>query len=77
MWQDYVFAIGNWVFVIAMIPTIRNPHKPPLSASVTTAVTIFVFAITFWTLGMYASVITSSALCGAWSVVAYQKWRGN
>jgi hypothetical protein len=37
MWQDYVIAIGQWVFLIALIPTITHKtQKQPISTSLMT-----------------------------------------
>lgn len=78
MWQDWVIAIVQWVFIAALVPSLLHPtEKPTLSTSLTTGIAIFVFAFTYATLGLWTSVVSSAMLGTAWLALAYQRWRLN
>ncbi len=75
VWQDFVFAIGTWIFIIALIPTIRSREKPPLSTSLPTGLVLLVYVFTFATLELWFSMISSSVLAVLWLYLAWQKRR--
>jgi len=74
-WQDLVFSIGSWIFIIALIPTIRGKQKPEFSTSLVTAIILFIFAITYLTLGLLISAISTVGTSTGWFILAYQKYR--
>ncbi|HEX8994213.1 MAG TPA: hypothetical protein VF803_03095 [Candidatus Paceibacterota bacterium] len=76
MWQDYIVAIVQWVFFIALIPTIRHAtHKPPVSSSLLTAVMTMILSATFATIPLWNSTLSSFACGAAWFVIAYQRYK--
>ena len=78
MWQDWVIAAAQWVFVAALIPTlIHKEHKPAFSTCVVTAVAMTVLVYTYSTLGLWQAVIGGSAGTLSWYVLLYQRWRLN
>ena len=77
VWQDIVFAVGAWIFFIALIPSIRNDNKPALSTSATTGVVLFVYTLTFATMELWLSVFSSLLTASAWITLAIQKYRQN
>ena len=74
-WQDIVLTIGSWIFIIALIPTLRDREKPQLSTSVVTGTVLLVYAFVYATLGLWISVVSTSALAIAWLVLALQKMK--
>lgn len=53
IWQDWVFAVGQLIFVIALVPTVRDgPHPKPLTCWLT-GITLVAFALCFATLALY------------------------
>ncbi|MBI2327675.1 hypothetical protein HYU92_05155 [Candidatus Curtissbacteria bacterium] len=76
-WQDWVFSIGNWIFIFALIPRIRRKDKPQLSTSVITGTVLAVFAVTFLTLELWISTFSTVLASGCWFILAYQKYRQN
>ena len=74
-WQDWVFSVGQWIFIIALIPTIRGKQKPELSTSVITGIILAVFAFTYYTLSLLVSALSTSLVSTAWFILAYQKYR--
>lgn len=72
-WQDVVFAIGQLVFGVALVPALMDRAKPPLLTSVPTAAVLLSFGATFATLGFVWSM-TASLICGgAWWILAAQR----
>ena len=71
-WQDVVMSIGQWVFIIALLPAIVGKDKPPWMTSLLTATVLSVFAFTFWTLGMIMSAISGSITALCWWVLLVQ-----
>jgi len=74
-WQDYVLTAGSWVFIIALIPTLRGKEKPQILTSVVTGCILVVYASVYATLGLWLSVISTSVLALSWFTLAVQKWK--
>ncbi len=77
VWQDIVIFIGQWVFVIAIIPTILGKEKPALSTSIVTGTVLVIFALTYLTLKLWLSTISASMISAAWFLLALQKYNQN
>jgi hypothetical protein len=78
MWQDIVISIVQWIFLLALIPSIRHPeHKPALWSSLMTGSLLCVLGVTFWTLGLLSAIISSFAVASGWFVLAWQRWNIN
>lgn len=76
MWQDWAIAIIQWVFVVALIPTIRDPlAKPKFSSSLLTAVLLTAMSGTFVTLELWNGAFSSLAIAIAWYILAFQRWK--
>jgi len=73
VWQDIVISIGSWLFIIALIPSIRGKEKPPVSTSILTGSVLAVFSLTYATLELWISVASTALLAGAWFILAVQK----
>lgn len=75
-WQDYVLTLGSIVFVIALIPSVRNKTaKPAISTSLTTSVVLFVFVLVYLTLALWSTAFTTSLSAITWLVLAIQRHR--
>jgi hypothetical protein len=72
-WQDWVLAVGSFIFVIALIPSIQSPDKPALSTSVLTAAVLGIFALTYMTLSLWLAAFTTSMTCVCWTILGIQK----
>ncbi len=75
VWQDIVIFVGQWIFVIAIIPTILGREKPALSTSIVTGTVLVIFALTYATLDLLLSAVASSIISAAWFILAVQKHR--
>ena len=72
-WQDIVLSVGSWLFLIALLPSIFGKDKPPLFTSLLTGTVLIVFAITYYTLHLGLSVVSTATLGIAWLTLALQK----
>lgn len=75
MWQDWIFALGSVVFMVALIPALRATEKPPVSTSLMTAMVLEIFATTQATLHLYVASIASVILAFEWATLAWQGLR--
>jgi len=73
-WQDWIFSVGQIIFLIALIPTLKGKDKPALTTSVVTTIILVVFAITYLSLNLWYSGVSSVAMTIAWGVLAVQKY---
>jgi hypothetical protein len=73
MWQDWIFSIGSWIFVAALIPAIRGTEKPPLSTSIVTGTVLVVFALTYFSLHLWIAATSTAITSACWLVLAYQR----
>lgn len=74
LWQDIVFSIGQWFFIIALIPSLISKDKPAFSSSISTGAVLLVFAFTYMSLGLWTSGVSSLLLAGMWFALAVQKY---
>lgn len=73
-WQDLVFGAGSLVFVVALLPSVFSKHKPALSTSVLTALVLYTFAVTYFTLGFYISAAITLTTALVWTILAVQRF---
>jgi len=71
-WQDAVFAVGNMIFFISLLPTVFAIEKPSVLTSIPTGIVLFIFTYAFFTLSLWYGAITSFLAAIAWSILAFQ-----
>jgi len=76
-WQDIIIAAGQWVFLLALLPSILGKDKPALTTSIATSVVLAVLAFTYATLSLWISTISATLVSSAWLTLAVQKQRIN
>ena len=74
-WQDIIFAIGQWIFVIALLPSVFGHDKPALSSCLVTGTVLGIFGFAYFSLGLVASGISACAVSGTWLILAWQQFR--
>jgi hypothetical protein len=74
MWQDLVFAVGNVVFLITLLPIAFNPlaYVPRLS-SVPITVTLTAFVVAFASLGFAWSAVCAASTAVCWGFIAAKR----
>src|SRR5439155_4590417 len=71
MWQDIANAIAGIELVCSMLPMVlRGRSKLALSGTLTTA-GLIVFTVTFATLGLIFSAITTGIQTGLWAYIVF------
>ncbi|SIR94170.1 hypothetical protein [Natronorubrum thiooxidans] len=71
MWQDLVFMLGSGLSIVFLAPTLRDASaRVPLGTSLPSMGIGFVYAITFFTLGMTFSAAGALAAGTMWSLIA-------
>jgi hypothetical protein len=74
-WQEIVLAIGQIVFIIALLPSIFSKDKPDIWTSILTGTVALSISITYTTLSLKAAAISAFFNFVAWSILAIQKFR--
>lgn len=72
--QDIIFAAGGLVFAPSLIFTLAKQHKEhkrlmSLGTSIPTAAVLWVFALTFISIGYYYTAITEIASAIIWTML--------
>ncbi|MFC4540845.1 hypothetical protein ACFO5R_02745 [Halosolutus amylolyticus] len=71
MWQDLVFMIGSSLSIVFLAPTLRDANaNVPLGTSLPSMAIGFVYAATFFTLGMTFSAAGALAAGSMWTLIA-------
>lgn len=74
-WQDIVLSVGQYIFVIALLPSVFGKDKPALSSSLLTGTVLGVFTAVYATLGLWSSTIASTLVTATWFLLAWQQYR--
>ena len=74
-WQDIVLSVGQYIFVIALLPSVFGKDKPALSSSLLTGTVLGVFTVVYATLGLWNSTIASTLVTATWFLLAWQQYR--
>jgi hypothetical protein len=74
-WQDWALASASIVFIIALVPTLRDrTQKPALSTSVTTGVVLGMTAFVYLTLSLWFATVTTALSSATWLLLAVQRY---
>lgn len=72
-WQGIVLAVGQVVFIIALVPSIMTKDKPEIWTSILTGTVALSISITYMTLSLKAAAISAFFNFVAWGILAIQK----
>lgn len=72
-WQDLVFTAGSVMFCVTLVPMLRAKTPPPLISSVPIALGLYVFAVTYLTLGFVLAPAIELVQAGLWTALAAQR----
>jgi len=75
LWQDWIFGVGTIIFSIALIPSVLGKEKPAISTSLSTGITLMIFAFAQATLFLWFACIASILAGFLWLTLAVQKIR--
>lgn len=71
-WQDAVFAIGEIVFTIGLLPSVFSAHKPAPLTSLVTAVMLTAFLAVYVSYRLWLAFIFSLGAIGLWFTLFFQ-----
>lgn len=74
IWQDFVFTIGSWIFIIALLPAIFGKNKPPTSTSLINGLVLILFSVAYFSLELWLSAASVAILALAWMFLGWQKY---
>lgn len=76
MWQDWLLAAMQFVFIGALIPTMLHSHKkPPLSTGLVITGGVATISFVYVTLGFWGSALATGLHAIQWAVVTYQRFQ--
>lgn len=74
-WQDVILTVGNLIFAVSLIPSIRSKDKPHVLTSFMTGAVLVVFSITYMTLNLYFAMAVLLGTASMWFFLAWQKYK--
>ena len=72
-WQQIVLALGQIVFIIALIPSLVSKDKPEIWTSIITALVALSISITYFSMSIPIAAISALLNFIFWSILAFQK----
>lgn len=72
-WQDWIIAIGQLLFFIALLPSVFSNDKPNRWSSLMTGSVLLVFTFTFWSLDLFFGAFSSALVSITWFILFFQK----
>ena len=73
-WQDILLSVGQFVFAVALLPSVFSKDKPALLTSCTTAAVLIIFAFVYSTLQLWSATAFASLVGVMWLILAVQKY---
>lgn len=74
-WQSVVLALGQILFIVALLPSIFTKDKPEIWTSVMTGLVALSISITYLTLDIKLASVMAFLNFIAWSILAIQRHR--
>lgn len=74
-WQQTVLALGQVVFIIALLPSVFTSDKPEIWTSLITGTVALSIAGTYATMRMPIAAVSAFFNFVFWSILAFQKWQ--
>ena len=71
-WQDFVFTAGSFILCLTMIPMLRAAVPPPWRSSVPIALILYVFTLTYLSLGFVIAPVVEGIQATAWAWLAFR-----
>lgn len=73
-WQDIVLTVGQFVFIIALLPSIFSKDKPAISTSVLNSSVLYIISYVNATLNLYGNAVGLFIVATLWAFLAIQKY---
>ena len=73
-WQDIILMAGNVIFIFSLIPSILTKDKPSFWTSIISAIVLYIFVVTYFSLGLWGSGLATLIVASLWATLAVQKF---
>jgi hypothetical protein len=73
--SNVIFAVGSFIFSLALIPSIKSKDKPAIFTSLSTGAILTIYLICYAMLGMWLAFVAGIFVVVAWYTLAIQKMR--
>ncbi len=73
-WQDIILSVGQYIFVLALLPSVFGRDKPALSSSLLTGSVLAIFSCVYASLTLWGSTIASAIVAATWFLLAWQQY---
>lgn len=77
IWQDIVLSIGQWIFVLALVPALLSKDKPPFISSMLTGSILVTYVGVYMSFELWTAAVSTLLLSVVWLTLALQKYYGN
>ena len=78
MWQDYVLGAVQWLFALALLPTLfHREHKPAFLTALLNVILMLIVLFVYVTLRFWPSATGAASITTAWGILTYQRYRIN
>lgn len=74
-WQSVVLALGQILFIVALLPSILTKDKPEIWTAIMTGTVALSISITYFTLHIELAAWMALLNFVAWGILAVQKYR--
>lgn len=76
MWQDYVITVVQAVFVVSLLPTIRDKsQKPALPTALITGMGMVALTVVYGSKGWWYGGAVAAIVATQWFVLGWQRYR--
>lgn len=75
IWQDVVMTIGQFIFALALIPTIIANRPPTKGTCLITAIVATFYIPTLLSLGLKVSFLATILVATGWWILFFQSYR--
>lgn len=72
-WQETVLALGQVIFILALLPSVFSKDKPEIWTSIITGLVALSISITYATMSLQVAAISAFFNFTFWSILAIQK----
>lgn len=71
-WQDWVFAVGEVVFLVGLVPTVLADEKPSIWTSFPTALMLYAFMVVQYSYRNWVTFTLGAVTATLWLILGFQ-----
>ncbi|MBU1248284.1 MAG: hypothetical protein KKB70_06275 [Proteobacteria bacterium] len=75
IWQDIIFTVGGWFFLLLLLPSITSEAKPAFLTSLGTGVVLIAYVAAMASLGCVLGAVSTALTALSWFFLAWQRKR--